>query len=175
MLIVMAGLPGTGKTAVATALGKAIGATVLNKDMIRQSLFPPGEIDYSRSQDDLCFQVLFLLAEYSLARKPGHPVIIDGRTFSRADQVKQISSWAATLKMKPIFIECRCDDAVARERLDHDQRTGAHPAANRSFGLYQELKAAAEPIEPEHLVIDTGRESLEQSVAACLAYLNAVR
>ncbi len=171
MLITMAGLPGTGKTTIADQLGKRLNAVVLNKDDIRAKLFSKETIYFSRKQDDLCMEVIFIISEYLLRANPEQTIIIDGRTFSKSYQVEQLLSRAESLKVKPVIIECVCDDAIAKQRLDNDQRAGAHPAGNRTYKLYLALKEKAEPITVGHLVIDTSKESLENSVERCVEYL----
>ena len=171
LLIAMAGLPGTGKSTLAAALAERLHALVLNKDEIRAKLFPPEAIDYSREQDDLCMEVVFLIAEQVLQTDPGQAVVIDGRTFSRSHQVDQLLARAAASRCRLVIIECICDDAVAEQRLERSLRTGTHPAGNRNYALYADLKRNADPIAVEHLVIDTGKEPGEAAVERCLAEL----
>ena len=52
MVVIMAGLPGSGKSTVARALAERLPATVLDKDVIRAALFAPAHVEYSRVQDD---------------------------------------------------------------------------------------------------------------------------
>jgi predicted kinase len=169
----MAGLPGAGKSAIAAELEKRLPALVLSKDKIRAQLFLGEAIDFSREQDDLCMEVIFIVTKYLLEANPEQTVIIDGRTFSRSYQIKHLLSSAESLQVKPVIIECICDDIIAKQRLDNDLRAGAHPAGNRTYKLYQELREKAEPIRIEHLVIDTGKEPLERSVERCMEYLKA--
>jgi len=75
----------------------------------------------------------------------------------------------------PTIIECVCDDAVARVRLEHDRNIRAAPGGNRTFDLYLEVKARAGPIVIPHLVLDTGRLSVDDCVARCIAYLRSER
>jgi predicted kinase len=171
MLVAMAGLPGTGKSAIAAELEKRLHALVLNKDDIRAQLFPRETINFSREQDDLCVEVIFVMAKYLLKTDPEQIIIIDGRTFSRSYQIEHLLSRAESLKAKLVIIKCICDDTVAEQRLENDLRAGAHPAGNRTYKLYQELKEKAEPIRAEHLVINTGREPLEKSLERCMVYL----
>lgn len=106
-----------------------------------------------------------------LQADPGRSVILDGRTFLRPGQVRDLLALAASLGETPRVIECVCDDDVARERLEGDLARGDHPAANRTFVLYLSLKAAAEPIRVPHLVLDTGRTPLDVCVRRCIEYL----
>ena len=171
MLIALAGLPGTGKSTIATELSQRLDGVVLSKDVIRAVLFPKEAVDFSQGQDDLCMKVLFLMAGCILRSGARKVIIIDGRTFSKSYQVRDLLSRAAVLHAKPIIIECVCDDEIAKERIERDRRQGAHPAANRTSQLYHDLKAKAEPITTDHLVIDTGREPLDNCVERCVQYI----
>ena len=171
MLIAMAGLPGTGKSALAARLAEELGAVVLGKDQVRAVLFPPPVLDYSTEQDNLCMDAIYRAAAYILRTFPAQAVILDGRTFLRTHQVRDLFALAQAAGEKAHIIECVCADEVARERLEHDLRTGRHPARNRTFALYQRLKAAAEPLVVPRLVLDTGTLSLEECVRRGLAYL----
>ncbi len=171
VLIAMAGLPGTGKSTLAEELARRFKAVVLSKDVVRVQLFSPDRIDFSREQDDLCVKIMFVLARHLLQSNPARAVIIDGRTFSRSYQVRQFLSEAESLNAKPLMIECVCNADIARKRIEHDQQAATHPAANRTYQLYKELKEKADAITIEHLVIDTGREPLEKCVERCVEYL----
>ena len=54
MIVLMAGLPATGKSTLARELGRRTSGRVLSKDEVRHALFLPGEIEYSTGQDDFC-------------------------------------------------------------------------------------------------------------------------
>jgi predicted kinase len=171
MLIVMAGLPGTGKSTLAARLAEALSAVVLSKDTVRAALFPPPVLDYSRAQDDLCMGAIFRAAAYTLKTFPLLPVILDARTFLRAYQVRDLFALAESVGERPLLIECICTDERAKVRLENDLAAGRHPARNRTYALYLELKAAAEPLLVPHLVLDTGELSLEECAQRSLAYL----
>jgi adenylylsulfate kinase len=171
MLIVMAGLPGTGKSTLAARLAAELGAVVLNKDAVRAALFPPPVLDYSLAQDDLTMAAIYRAAAHILRTRPDIAVILDGRTFLSGYQVRDLLALADSLGERPNIIECVCDDETARRRLEADQARGDHPAKNRTFALYQARKAVAEPIIVPHLAVDTGAVPLAECVARCMAYL----
>jgi hypothetical protein len=83
MLILMAGLPGSGKTTLARELAAQTSGRVVSKDEIRHALFRPEEIEYSSRQDDFCMQIMLQTAAYLLERQREMCVFLDGRTFSR--------------------------------------------------------------------------------------------
>jgi len=170
MLVIMAGLPGTGKSALARGLASRLGAVRLDKDEIRAALFPPELIEYSREQDDFCMQVLLQTAEFLLRRRPNQIIIIDGRPFARGHQLKAVFDFANRAGTSWKVIECRCSEETIRQRLERDAK--AHPAANRNYALYQALRDDFEPIPEPKLVLDTER-SLGNVVEDCLRYLKS--
>ena len=171
MLIVMAGLPGTGKSTLAQALAEALPAVVLDKDRVRSALFPPQAIEFSAAQDDFCIDVMLQTAAYLLHRDAHRRIILDGRTFSRRDHVETVVRAAVHLHTPLKLIHCVCRDETALERLAQDRASGSHPAANRDAQLYFTIKARFEPLTIPHLVVDT-TNPLETCLAICLDYLN---
>lgn len=158
MIILMAGLPGTGKSTLAQALAARIGGVVLDKDRIRPALFPIEEIEYSTEQDDFCMEIMLQTAEYLLKRDPSRFLFLDGRTFSRRYQIERVIDWAASHRQPWRTLECVCRDETARSRLGSG---GQHPAGNRDFPLYLSVKERFQPISICKAVIDTDRELQE--------------
>lgn len=154
MLVIMAGLPGSGKSTLCRALAALAPSVVLNKDSIREALFGLAHTDYSREQDDLCGSMMLAAAEYLLSRTRSLRVYLDGRTYSRGEQLRSAVELANRLGVPWRILHCVCPDAVARHRLE---RAAKHPARNRNFRLYLQIKASFDPIELEHLVLDTSR------------------
>jgi len=164
VIVIMAGLPATGKSVLCRALAEQIGSVVLDKDIIRAAVFPPEHIEYTAAQDDFCQTLMLETAGYQLARDPDAVIFFDGRTFSRRYQIEAVIAGARKFGTSWRVIECTCSEETARQRLERDQAAGHHPAANRTFELYQCLKATFEPIPEPKLVVDTDRP-LEECVA----------
>ncbi len=157
MIVVMTGLPGTGKSAIAEAVCERIGGTVLSKDVVRSALFPKPFVEYSTEQDDFCIDIMLRVAEWLLIRHPALLVFLDGRTFSRNYQIRAVKDAAARLRTPCRVIECVCREETARKRLDLDVAAGTHPARNRTFALYQDVRAHFEAVPEPKFVIDTDR------------------
>jgi adenylylsulfate kinase len=172
MIVIMAGLPGTGKSALSRDLAKQVGGVVLDKDIIRAALFPPERVEYSATQDDFCQSLMLQAAAYLLARDPHAVIFFDGRTFSRRYQIDAVIESAKKLDTTFRTIECTCSEETARQRLDRDQAAGYHPAANRTFDLYQRLKATFEPIPEPKLIVDTDRP-LDECVALAGEFISS--
>jgi predicted kinase len=171
MLVAMAGLPGTGKSTLANRLAAELGGVVLGKDAVRSALFPPPALDYSAEQDDLTMSAVYAAAASIRRRHPGCAVILDGRTFLKAYQVRDLLRLADEVGEPPRVIECVSADDVARGRLERDLAADVHPAKNRTFALYLAVKARAEPLTLPRLVLDTGAVPLDECVRRALEYL----
>lgn len=151
MIVQMAGLPGTGKSTLAAALGQALGAPVLDKDRVRHAVFTDA-VTYTRDQDDLVYRMLLDAARHLIHAVPEHPVILDGRTCLRAYQTRQIRGFAANLGHRLHIVECVCAREIAHQRIAADL---GHPAADRTAALHERLAAKAHPITRPKILICT--------------------
>jgi predicted kinase len=155
MIVLMAGLPGSGKSTLARELAVRTSGRVVSKDEIRHAIFRPEEVEYSLRQDDFCLQIMLETAGYVLTRNPRRVIFLDGRTFSRRYQIENVIGFASRLQQPWRILECVCSDETARRRLAADASGGAHPAGNRDYQLYLDVKARFETITLAKTVIDT--------------------
>ncbi len=170
MIILMAGLPGTGKTTLARELARRTSGRVLSKDDFRHSIFDPEEIEYSSQQDDFVLQLMLQTAAYLLSRTPSRHIFLDGRPFSRRYQIENVIAAAESLHQPWRILECVCSEEIARKRLDRDAADGQHPAGNRNFQLYLAVRQRFEAITLPKALIDTSRK-LDACVSLALANL----
>lgn len=169
MIVLMAGLPGTGKSTLARELARRTEGCVLGKDEIRAALFSPVDIEYSTLQDDFVMEVMLQTARFLLQKNPDRKIFLDGRPFSRRYQIDRVFEFARELKQPSQILECTCADDSARRRLEVEPDP-THSAHNRTFKLYLEVKACFEPITRPKTVISTDHP-LEQCVQEALAAL----
>jgi predicted kinase len=163
MIVLIAGLPGTGKTTLARELARQVRGRVLSKDEIRHAIFVPDEIEYSSRQDDFCLHLMLETAGYLFARNPAQIIFLDGRPFSRRYQIENVLTAANSLHQSWRILECMCTEETARKRLERDAAASRHIAANRDFELYRRVKARYETITFPKVLIDT-----DQDLADCV-------
>jgi predicted kinase len=163
MIVLMAGLPGTGKSTLARELVTRTAGRVLSKDDFRHSIFAPDEIEYSTRQDDFVTGLMLETAEYLFSKNRSRIIFLDGRPFSRRYQIENVIAAAERMHQPWKILECVCAEETAKRRLEADAATGAHAAGNRGYQLYCEVKARFESITHPKSVIDT-----DLSIATCI-------
>lgn len=164
MLILICGLPGTGKSTVANALARKIGATVLRTDEIRKKLFE--EPRYSEEEKELVYRVIFLIAEHLLKNRCN--VIIDGTFYKRALR-QQVYEIAEKTNSSIEVVECVTPEYLIKRRMESGRKRALSDA---DYEVYKKIKDEFEPIERKHIVIDTSRPP-EQNLAQLLNELRA--
>jgi predicted kinase len=150
MLILICGLPATGKSTVARKLAKALGAEVLRTDIIRRELM--AEPTYSEDEKAMIYSAVFLIADYLV--KHDVNVIIDG-TFYR-ESYRKIPKKIAGKRGKRFFlIETRCPEDIVLRRLEKRKRNLRSPS-DADVNVYHKIKGLFEEIKEDHFVVDTG-------------------
>jgi adenylylsulfate kinase len=161
MLVIFAGLPGTGKSTLARAIAERLGAAVLDKDIVRHAMFGPDRITFTTEQDDLVVEEMLKSARDLLNKDLEEIVVLDGRVFSRNAQLKHVTDFVDAIPTTWLVVECVCSPKSAKGRLAAD--LGRHIAANRTPELYDEVSARFESIPQPKVIVDTDRE-LEECV-----------
>ncbi len=170
MMVMMAGLPGTGKSTLSRILAQRLSGAVLDKDIIRAALFPPAHIEYSRTQDDFCQEIMLQTAAYLLEKHSSLFVFLDGRTFSLRYQRQRVIEFCSQQRIEWVILECVCSEETAMGRLQRAIMEGTHPAMNRTPELYHQLRQAWEPIDEPKVIINTDN-SLDSCAEQAMRYL----
>ena len=156
MLIVLGGLPGTGKTTIARELARQLGAVHLRIDSIEQALrdWRPGH-----SLNDAGYRVAYMVAADNLS--------IGGIVI--ADSVNSLpvtrDAWVAVAKRtrtQVVEVEVICSDPDEHRRRAENRVTDI--PGLRLPTWHEIVSREYHPWDRKHLVVDTARQNVEQSV-----------
>ena len=153
-LIVVSGLPGTGKSYFSSRLAKRLDFLVLESDALRKVLFSsPG---YSRQESSRLFQACHLLLLKLLAK--GIPIVLDATNLSEWHR-ERLYSIADRLDAKLVLVRVEAPPEVVRERLKARQEaTNLTNKSDADWEVYQKMKATVQKIKRNHFAVDTSRD-----------------
>lgn len=174
-LIIMAGLVGTGKSAVAASLGEATGAPVVRSDEARKRLagIQPEEHRYEDYEKGLYSEEFTdktytqLLNEASEILGGGRSIILDASYKSSAEREKA-AALAREMGARFFIIECVCDRQVVKERLI--KRMEEKDVSDGTWDIYIQQKMGFEEItenERRLIRIDSAKP-IEENVGLVL-------
>jgi len=151
MLVFVAGLPGSGKSFFASRLAETIHAVYLSSDVIRKELIP--NPSYSAQEKEQVYESI--LKKMHEAAKQGHNIVIDATFYQktiRARFIKEAKQIAANF----VFIEIKAEEALIKKRV-----SAKREYSDADFEVYKKIKAAFEPIEEKHLVLQSKENNIE--------------
>jgi len=141
MLIVMAGLPGSGKSTIAEVVGNRLGFAVLSVDPIESAILSAG-IDSDQPTGLAAYLVAEAIADAALAN--GQTIIVDA--VNAVDPARE--QWLSLARKHGEtvnFIEVTCSDPeLHRTRLETRGRNLAHISETTWHAVEQSLDEYAE-------------------------------
>ena len=165
MIIIVFGLPGTGKSFFSRHLADEIGAAYLNTDIVRGELNLQGL--YTPQSKRRVYDRLLLQAGQK--RMKYKNVIVDG-TFQRRNARRRFSERASQWKQPVRFIEMRSTDRTVRKRISEEREY-----SEADFKVYRQIKYNFEKMERPHLVLQSDALSLEEMINKAKAYIHEER
>jgi predicted kinase len=167
-LIVFSGLPGTGKSTLAEASGRALGWPVFIKDRLEAALWRSGITrDVGRGSGWAGYELLTVLAEQQL--RLGQAAILDS-VAPRGGLRRQWRELATQSGAAFRVVECLCsDETLHRARLAGRQR-GISGWYELDWAEVERVRRDYEPWTGERLLVDMARP-LEHNLASVLIYL----
>ena len=154
MLIILSGLPGTGKTTIARELARKLKPVHVRIDSIEQAIKNSGLVIGTAG-----YHVGYAIAEDNL--RAGLIVIADSVNPIQITRDQWIAV-AQNTHQKAVEVEIKCSDLVEHQ---HRVETRVADIAGHPMPTWQEVSAVDyHPWSREHLVIDTARQPLMQAV-----------
>lgn len=159
MIIVVCGLPGTGKTFFATSLAKRLNAVYIGSDEIRFSILQ--NRTYSLQEKQTIYN--HMISRLRMAIEKKRVVVLDGTFYKERLRLEFAK---ATEPKHVVFIEIIADDNVARSRVRSKRD---HSEADEK--VYDLIKSEWEPLGGDHLVLDSTSQNVNTMVEKTRKYI----
>ncbi len=160
MLIMIMGLPGTGKTTFARSLALGLKGVHLNTDIVRDHLGLRGQYD----EDTKNKVYKALLEQAKTALEEGQVVVVDGTFFKK--ELRRPFLELSEVADSPIrWIEIKASESVIKERVSQSREY-----SEADFDVYLKIKKAYEPLEEKHLVLHSDEDPIDEMIAKTQAF-----
>lgn len=171
VLLVMCGLPASGKSYAADVLARPFEAHVLRSDVVRKQLAgvpptePAGEAAYTSEFSDRVYAAMRDEAEHELGH--GRSVVIDA-TMNRRSRRAPFLELAEQMNVPMLLVQVQCDEDTIRRRMA--ERTETPSASDADWNVYVKLRDTYE--EPSE--VDDAQRVMAQSLVHESELIDAV-
>lgn len=160
MVVIVFGLPGTGKSYFASRLAGQTNAEYINSDRLRKELF--AERTYSDKEKEMVYREM--LEKTKRAINENTNVVLDA-TFYKNDTRNRLLEEIKN-KAGIFFIEIRSDENIIRERLREER-----PYSEADFDVYKLIKQQWEPLNAPHLILSSTDNNIDQMLQETMNHL----
>jgi predicted kinase len=129
--VVILGLPGAGKTTLATGLAERYEARLVSRDAIRSAMFRP--CGFTESEKTAAFSAVIDAVTTNCAL--GYLSIVEGMPFSRHGEYEAVAAAAAAQGRSALPILLKIDPLVASERIAAQRPSRQTMVADRDTAL----------------------------------------
>jgi predicted kinase len=152
VLVIVSGLPGTGKSYFCRRLAERLPSVTLESDALRRVLFTLPS--YSLPESAQLFKAIRLLIEKLLNK--GVSLILDATNLSERYR-EYLYSIADRLEVKLIMVWVEAPASVVKERL-RARLKNPEEKSDADWEVYQKMKTSVERISRKHYAVDTSRD-----------------
>ena len=161
MVVIVFGLPGTGKSFFAARLADQINADYINSDRLRMEMFP--HRTYSDKEKGMVYKAML---ERAKTADNNHKNVVLDATFYKNDLRKMIREEIGT--ESPIFfIEVTATEELVRERLQKKR-----PYSEADFEVYRLIERQWEVINEPHLTLNSADDNIDTMLQDAIDYLH---
>ena len=151
-LVVVSGLPGTGKSYFCGKLAERLPFVVLESDSLRKTLFPSPS--YTAWESSHLFRTIHQLVDRLLVK--GISIILDATNLSERYR-ERLYSIADRLGIKLVLVRVEAPPEVVKKRFETRRRSSGDKS-DADWAVYQKMKSSVEKIRRNHYAVDTSRD-----------------
>lgn len=161
MLIIVAGLPGSGKSYFASRLAQRLGARYISSDITRKSMSAMGKYAF----EDKLEVYEEMGREAATALRNGETVVVDATFYHQ--KMRDLFVTLGVLLNKPLrYLKVEADEELIRERLRHPRLD-----SEADFSVYRYVRSQYEDERHDHLVIESTDDNIEQMLQRAEEYI----
>jgi len=151
VLIIVSGLPGTGKSYLSRKMAEQLPSVIVESDAMRKKLFPSPV--YSAGESQRLFVACHRLVEELLSSSTS--VILDATNLVEYHR-EFLYRIAERLKVKLIIVWVRAPKELVRQRLQ-GRSQGSDPLdkSDADWGIYQRMRMRVQRIRRNYFSVDT--------------------
>ncbi len=155
VLVMLTGLPGTGKSNVARQLAEVLPFAIVESDQVRKILFP--QCEYTGEESRWVHRTCHALMDKLLMR--GVRVIYDATNLHERHR-ELVYRLADGRGVKLIVVKVVSPEAVASQRLRDRQGDvkDDDDVSDADVKVYRRMSRSVDPIRRNHVVVDTSRD-----------------
>ncbi|WP_257668810.1 AAA family ATPase [Parapedobacter tibetensis] len=161
MIIIIFGLPGSGKTFLAGALALRLNGLLISSDKVRNDLKKRGQ--YDKKSKHIVYRSM--LTAMISAIKDEQNTVLDA-TFQEDHIRKLFLETAMKLQYPLYFIEMRASEETIKERISKKRVD-----SEADFEVYLKIKEEFEPMQDGHLVLYSDQETSDTMIDSVLTHI----
>lgn len=162
MVVIVFGLPGSGKSYFASRLAKRIDADYVNSDRLRKEMFKMRT--YSRQEKESVYQTMLQKMKEDVVQNKN--VVLDA-TFHKKETRQPFVKEMKT-KGGIYFIEIVAEERIIRERLKRKRRY-----SEADFKVYKIISSENELLPESHLVLESTNTNIKEMLGKAVDYLKS--
>jgi predicted kinase len=152
VLILMSGLPGSGKSFLSEQVCAELPCVIIESDRVRKVLFP--QPTYSAAESAIIHRTCRQLMRHLL--KKGVRVIFDATNLVEF-QRELLYSLAERCGAQLLIVRTVAPEAIVRKRLEHRQAIRGS-TSDADWQVYRRMSQSEQPIRHPYLCIDTSQD-----------------
>ncbi len=160
VIIIVFGLPGSGKSYFASRLAKRLEATYVSSDVVRKQLFTVRK--YTGEEKMKVYNEMIREMKEAIQ---GKDIVLDA-TFYKENIRNKFKETAEAFKEKIIFIEVWADQKIILKRLSMKRE---HSEAD--FSVHLHIKKVFEPLKSDHVIIQSTQENIMEMMGEAFNYI----
>ena len=160
MIVIVFGLPGSGKSYFASRLAKMINADYINSDRVRKEMFKSRT--YSEQEKAAVYNEMLEKMKEAVSQRRN--LVLDA-TFHK-NETRNIFIQGMKGKGKIFFIEVWAGENIARERLKESR-----PYSEADFEVYKLIRQYWETLNEPHLMLESTNENIDKMLQKAAEYL----